>query len=153
MASILGRFLFKIVPFPDPFSSMASADLVRLDRARSLEIFFLMRSLWRDNPEHNSSQSQETCGITSLSTMGDEVQTVVIDNGSGMIKSRFAGDETPQSVFPSIVGRPKLRTTGPLHSGFLIGGRAVGRLFTRPRCGRTVVSTLGVWPDGYQTRG
>jgi hypothetical protein len=35
----------------------------------------------------------------------------------------------------------------------VIGGRAVGRLFTRPTKGRTVVSTFGVWPDGYQRRG
>ena len=41
--------------------------------------------------------------------MGDDVQTLVIDNGSGMCKAGFAGDEAPQSVFPSIVGRPKYR--------------------------------------------
>jgi actin-related protein len=33
--------------------------------------------------------------------MGDEVQTLVIDNGSGMCKAGFAGDEAPRSVFPS----------------------------------------------------
>lgn len=31
---------------------------------------------------------------------------VVIDNGSGMCKAGFAGDDTPKIVFPSIVGRP-----------------------------------------------
>jgi len=36
-----------------------------------------------------------------------EVQTVVIDNGSGMVKAGFAGEETPRCVFPAIVGRPK----------------------------------------------
>ena len=39
--------------------------------------------------------------------MSDEVQTLVIDNGSSMIKAGFAGDEAPRSVFPSLVGRPK----------------------------------------------
>jgi actin len=39
--------------------------------------------------------------------MGDEVQTLVIDNGSGMFKASVADDEAPRSVFPSIVGRPK----------------------------------------------
>jgi actin len=39
--------------------------------------------------------------------MGERVQNLVIDNGSGMSKVGFAGDETPRSVFPSIVGRPK----------------------------------------------
>jgi len=31
----------------------------------------------------------------------------VIDNGSGMMKSGFAGDDAPRAVFPSIVGRPR----------------------------------------------
>merc|ERR1711953_1282125 len=32
---------------------------------------------------------------------------VVIDNGSGMVKAGFSGEETPRAVFPAIVGRPK----------------------------------------------
>jgi len=36
-----------------------------------------------------------------------DAQTVVIDNGSGMVKAGFAGEETPRCVFPAIVGRPK----------------------------------------------
>jgi len=32
---------------------------------------------------------------------------LVIDNGSGMVKSGFAGDDAPRAVFPSIVGRAK----------------------------------------------
>ncbi|KAI9096516.1 actin-related protein [Phlyctochytrium arcticum] len=34
-------------------------------------------------------------------------QPVVIDNGSGIIKAGFAGDEQPKCFFPSYVGRPK----------------------------------------------
>lgn len=34
-------------------------------------------------------------------------QPVVIDNGSGVIKAGFAGDESPKCFFPSYVGRPK----------------------------------------------
>ena len=37
----------------------------------------------------------------------DDMQPLVIDNGSGMCKAGFAGDDAPRSVFPSIVGRPK----------------------------------------------
>lgn len=37
----------------------------------------------------------------------EEVQALVIDNGSGMCKAGFAGDDAPRAVFPSIVGRPK----------------------------------------------
>jgi len=31
-----------------------------------------------------------------------------VDNGSGMCKAGFAGDDAPRAVFPSIVGRPKM---------------------------------------------
>ena len=37
----------------------------------------------------------------------DDQQAIVCDNGSGMVKAGFAGDDAPRSVFPSIVGRPK----------------------------------------------
>ncbi|XP_018588221.1 actin, cytoplasmic type 5-like [Scleropages formosus] len=39
----------------------------------------------------------------------DKVAAVVIDNGSGMCKAGFAGDDAPRAVFPSIVGRPGLQ--------------------------------------------
>eukprot|EP01006_Ploeotia_vitrea_P043158 TRINITY_DN66696_c1_g4_i1.p1 TRINITY_DN66696_c1_g4~~TRINITY_DN66696_c1_g4_i1.p1 ORF type:complete len:377 (-),score=62.64 TRINITY_DN66696_c1_g4_i1:64-1194(-) len=37
----------------------------------------------------------------------EDQQALVVDNGSGMCKAGFAGDDAPRSVFPSIVGRPK----------------------------------------------
>ena len=37
----------------------------------------------------------------------EEVQALVVDNGSGMCKAGFAGDDAPRAVFPSIVGRPR----------------------------------------------
>ena len=39
--------------------------------------------------------------------MDDEVAALVVDNGSGMCKAGFAGDDAPRAVFPSIVGRPR----------------------------------------------
>jgi len=49
------------------------------------------------------------------SKMSDEdVQALVVDNGSGMCKAGFAGDDAPRAVFPSIVGRPK-------HPGIMVG--------------------------------
>jgi actin-related protein len=46
---------------------------------------------------------------------GDKESTAcVIDNGSGMVKAGFAGDDAPRAVFPSIVGRPK-------HQGVMVG--------------------------------
>lgn len=35
------------------------------------------------------------------------MQAIVIDNGSGMCKAGFAGDDAPRAVFPNIVGRPR----------------------------------------------
>jgi actin-related protein len=46
--------------------------------------------------------------------MGDDVQALVVDNGSGMVKAGFAGDDAPRAVFPSIVGRPR-------HKGVMVG--------------------------------
>lgn len=37
----------------------------------------------------------------------NDAKTIIIDNGSGMMKAGFAGDEAPCSVFPAVVGRPK----------------------------------------------
>ncbi|CAK5268213.1 unnamed protein product [Mycena citricolor] len=39
--------------------------------------------------------------------MDDEIAALVIDNGSGMCKAGFAGDDAPRAVFPSLVGRPR----------------------------------------------
>ncbi|KAG2467463.1 actin, cytoplasmic 2-like [Polypterus senegalus] len=45
--------------------------------------------------------------------MEQEVAALVIDNGSGLCKAGFAGDDAPRAVFPSIVGRPR-------HQGVLV---------------------------------
>jgi len=37
----------------------------------------------------------------------EDVAGLVIDNGSGMCKAGFAGDDAPRAVFPSLVGRPR----------------------------------------------
>ncbi|XP_069959186.1 actin, adductor muscle-like isoform X2 [Cherax quadricarinatus] len=50
-----------------------------------------------------------------LSTMcDDEPAAVVVDNGSGVLKAGFAGDDSPRAVFPSVVGRPR-------HHGIMVG--------------------------------
>jgi len=46
--------------------------------------------------------------------MDEEVAGLVVDNGSGMVKAGFAGDDAPRAVFPSIVGRPR-------HQGVMVG--------------------------------
>lgn len=45
--------------------------------------------------------------IFNSSAMEDEIAALVVDNGSGMCKAGFAGDDAPRAVFPSIVGRPR----------------------------------------------
>ncbi|KAH9513847.1 hypothetical protein Btru_031547 [Bulinus truncatus] len=37
----------------------------------------------------------------------DEIAALVVDNGSGMCKAGFAGDDAPRAIFPSVVGRPR----------------------------------------------
>ena len=39
--------------------------------------------------------------------MSQEAAAIVIDNGSGMCKAGFAGDDAPRAVFPTIVGHPR----------------------------------------------
>jgi len=44
----------------------------------------------------------------------EDQAALVVDNGSGMVKAGFAGDDAPRAVFPSIVGRPR-------HTGVMVG--------------------------------
>ena len=39
---------------------------------------------------------------------GEEIVTLVIDNGSSMIRAGFSGDDAPRAVFPPKVGRPRI---------------------------------------------
>ncbi len=39
--------------------------------------------------------------------LDDEVSALVVDNGTGMVKAGFAGEDAPRAVFPSVVGRPR----------------------------------------------
>lgn len=50
----------------------------------------------------------------------DDVAALVVDNGSGMCKAGFAGDDAPRAVFPSIVGRPRYQVRGTLNYGVLL---------------------------------
>uniref|UniRef100_A0A914USU7 GPI inositol-deacylase n=7 Tax=Ecdysozoa TaxID=1206794 RepID=A0A914USU7_9BILA len=58
------------------------------------------------NSFHISSHQPKMCD--------EEVAALVVDNGSGMCKAGFAGDDAPRAVFPSIVGRPR-------HQGVMVG--------------------------------
>jgi actin-related protein len=58
--------------------------------------------------------------------MEEVVQAIVIDNGSGMCKAGFAGDDAPRAVFPSVVGRPRYPglMVGLGHRGVCVGDEA-----------------------------
>ena len=70
---------------------------------------------------HNETTQRSTDRNSPLSFVDvraqaddEDVQALVVDNGSGMCKAGFAGDDAPRAVFPSIVGRPK-------HPGIMVG--------------------------------
>eukprot|EP01043_Picozoa_sp_COSAG02_P050635 COSAG02_NODE_5229_length_4522_cov_31.762605_3_plen_377_part_00 len=56
----------------------------------------------------------------------DEINAIVLDNGSGMCKAGFAGDDAPRAVFPSVVGRPrhKVVMAGMGHKEEYVGDEA-----------------------------
>lgn len=53
-------------------------------------------------------------------------QPVVIDNGSGIIKAGFAGEQTPKVKFANFVGRPKYHR---VMAGALEGDMFIGKVF------------------------
>merc|ERR1712168_1258503 len=53
-------------------------------------------------------------GSTHFKMCDEDVAALVCDNGSGMCKAGFAGDDAPRAVFPSIAGRPR-------HQGVMVG--------------------------------
>jgi len=60
----------------------------------------------------------------------DEGQTsLVLDNGSGMVKAGFAEEDAPRSVFPSLIGRPKHQQAmvGMAAKDFYVGDEAQSR--------------------------
>ena len=52
-------------------------------------------------------------------THDDDVAALVIDNGSGMCKAGFAGDDAPRAVFPALTGRPKFDVSIPAEHHFI----------------------------------
>jgi actin-related protein len=54
---------------------------------------------------------------------------VVIDNGSGMVKAGFAGEDAPRTVFPAVVGRPRYNAVmnGMGHKESYVGDEALAK--------------------------
>merc|ERR1712193_588095 len=56
----------------------------------------------------------QRCYSSKTNMCDEDTAALVVDNGSGMCKAGFAGDDAPRAVFPSIVGRPR-------HRGVMVG--------------------------------
>merc|ERR1712198_211895 len=54
-----------------------------------------------------SCRSSTTQTLSATMCDDEEAAAMVIDNGSGMVKCGFAGDDAPRAVFPSVIGRPR----------------------------------------------
>lgn len=56
----------------------------------------------------------------------DQLPPIVCDNGSGMVKAGFGGEDMPRVVFPSIIGKPKHNTmmVGMTHKSVYVGDEA-----------------------------
>jgi len=52
-----------------------------------------------------------------MSGEGSDAPALVIDNGSGMVKAGFSGDDAPRAVFSSIIGKPR-------NKGIMVGSEA-----------------------------
>ncbi|MCP9258174.1 actin [Dirofilaria immitis] len=70
--------------------------------------------LWLTRRNYWSNVGSSFSQLKEMLMCDDDVAALVIDNGSGMCKAGFAGDDAPRAVFPSIVGRPR-------HQGVMVG--------------------------------
>merc|ERR1711931_606383 len=68
----------------------------------------------RSTPVPPTTQICNSSKLKELTMNEEDVAALVVDNGSGMCKAGFAGDDAPRAVFPSIVGRPR-------HQGVMVG--------------------------------
>ncbi|THD28202.1 Actin alpha anomalous [Fasciola hepatica] len=65
----------------------------------------------------------------------EKTQAIVIDNGSGVCKAGFAGDDVPFTVFPCVVGRMK-------HTGVMVGRKEKDFYFGDEALSRQGILTL-----------
>ena len=59
----------------------------------------------------------------------DEINALVLDNGSGMCKAGFAGGDAPRAVFPAVIGRPRFKNAmgGMGHKDVFVGDEAMSK--------------------------
>jgi actin-related protein len=77
----------------------------------------LLQKVVREHQQNQEKQNlrgqEEPAAATSTTTTpaaaASPSSAIVVDNGSGMVKAGFSGDDAPRATFPSIVGRPKYK--------------------------------------------
>ncbi|CAF0775205.1 unnamed protein product [Rotaria sordida] len=59
----------------------------------------------------------------------DQLNPIVIDNGSGMIKAGFSGEDAPRTIFPTVIGRSRYNTimTGIGQKKSYVGDEALSK--------------------------
>jgi hypothetical protein len=68
--------------------------------------YFVIFPVFSNNDFALLSREDDTMvKIIKLTLTMTDVTTIVIDNGSGMIKAGFGGDDAPRAVFATIMGR------------------------------------------------
>eukprot|EP00899_Mesostigma_viride_P024634 jgi/Mesvir1/5355/Mv15441-RA.1 len=73
--------------------------------------------------------------VTGTVAVIDEDAILVCDNGSGVVKAGFAGDDAPKAMLPSVVGRPR-------HLGVMIGAAQKNAYFGEEARSKRGVLTL-----------
>ncbi|CAK9069436.1 unnamed protein product [Durusdinium trenchii] len=120
--SLYGNACVLLAPLIDSMPIFAGGKIYFLDLPNLHIAFFGMQSAGKllgpilvaavQTTAEQILQSFVVPGRQALPTLGlvtpVEVAALVVDNGSGMCKAGFAGDDAPRAVFPSIVGRPKM---------------------------------------------
>ncbi|KAL1208485.1 Actin-12 [Cardamine amara subsp. amara] len=66
--------------------------------------------LFLSETNSESSSNFKLAFPTEIMADGEDIQPLVCDNGTGMVKAGVAGDDAPRAAFPSIVG--STRQTG-----------------------------------------
>ena len=85
--------------------------VVIVDQEQSAEVCAISEKIemveYTDESEpHHFISNNSYTGLSTTYNASDYGVAIVVDNGSGVCKAGFAGDENPTAVFSSIVGRP-----------------------------------------------
>ena len=97
------------------------AELAARAREEEAQRLAAMGLSMEDAAQLDPSDAEPAQNLSALGTArsgttadDDDVQSIVVDAGSALIKAGFGGDDAPRAVFPAIVGRGR-------HQGVMVG--------------------------------